>query len=185
MGSRERSLCWIWHFLRCSLVPTTEVRVMNRVLALVDCNNFYVSCERLFSAAIHNKPVIVLSNNDGCVVARSNEVKALNIKMGQPVFEIRDLIEQHNIVLFSSNYSLYADMSDRVMQLLATFAPEVEVYSIDESFLNLSHVLLKDLQAYGQEIRATVWQFTGIPVSVGIAATKTLTKVATEVASSQ
>ncbi len=153
---------------------------MNHIFALVDCNNFYVSCERLFSASIQNKPVIVLSNNDGCVVARSNEVKKLGVKMGQPVFEIRELIEQHNILLFSSNYSLYADMSDRVMQLLATFAPEVEVYSIDESFLNLSHILLEDLQEYGQEIKATIWQFTGIPVSVGIAATKTLSKIATE-----
>src|SRR5256714_10911195 len=112
-----------------------------KIYALVDCNNFYVSCERVFHASLRARPVIVLSNNDGCVVARSNEVKKLNIKMGQPVFEIRELIEQHNIVLFSSNYSLYADMSDRVMQLLATFAPEVEVYSIDESFLNLSHAL--------------------------------------------
>src|SRR5258706_6606087 len=101
--------------------------------------------------------------------------------MGQPVFEIRELIEKHNIVLFSSNYSLYADMSDRVMQLLATFAPEVEVCSIDESFLNLSHVLLEDLQEYGQEIRATVWQFTGIPGSVRISPTTTLPKIATQI----
>jgi DNA polymerase V len=158
---------------------------MNRIFALVDCNNFYVSCERLFSASIQNKPVIVLSNNDGCVVARSNEVKALNIKMGQPVFEIRELIEKHNIVLFSSNYSLYADMSDRTMQLLSTFAHQIEVYSIDESFLDLSHVPLDGLQEYGQQIRATVWQFLGLPVSVGIATTKTLTKVATEIVKKQ
>jgi len=158
---------------------------MNRVFALVDCNNFYVSCERLFCASIQNKPVIVLSNNDGCVVARSNEVKALGVKMGQPVFEIKDLIEQHNIILFSSNYSLYADMSDRVMQLLSTFAPEVEIYSIDESFLNLSHVPSEGLQEYGQQVRTTVWQFTGIPVSVGIATTKTLTKIATEIVKKQ
>ncbi len=158
---------------------------MNRIFALVDCNNFYVSCERLFSASIQNKPVIVLSNNDGCVVARSNEVKALNIKMGQPVFEIRELIEKHNIVLFSSNYSLYADMSDRTMQLLSTFAHQIEVYSIDESFLDFSHVPLDGLQEYGQQIRATVWQFLGLPVSVGIATTKTLTKVATEIVKKQ
>jgi DNA polymerase V len=162
-----------------------EVHTMNRIFALVDCNNFYVSCERLFSASIQNKPVIVLSNNDGCVVARSNEVKALNIKMGQPVFEIRELIEKHNIVLFSSNYSLYADMSDRTMQLLSTFAHQIEVYSIDESFLDLSHVPLDGLQEYGQQIRATVWQFLGLPVSVGIATTKTLTKVATEIVKKQ
>jgi DNA polymerase V len=154
---------------------------MNRIFALVDCNNFYVSCERLFSASIQSKPVIVLSNNDGCVVARSNEVKKLGVKMGQPVFEIRELIEKHNIVLFSSNYSLYADMSDRTMKLLSTFAHKIEVYSIDESFLDLSHAPLEGLQEYGQQIRATVWQFLGLPVSVGIATTKTLTKVATEI----
>jgi DNA polymerase V len=158
---------------------------MNRIFALVDCNNFYVSCERLFCASIQNKPVIVLSNNDGCVVARSNEVKKLHIKMGQPVFEIKDLIEKHKIILFSSNYSLYADMSERVMQLLGTFTPEIEVYSIDESFLNLSHISLEGLQEYGQQIRATVWRFTGIPVSVGIATTKTLTKVAAEIVKKQ
>jgi DNA polymerase V len=158
---------------------------MKCIFALVDCNNFYVSCERLFSAAIQNRPVIVLSNNDGCVVARSNEVKALGIKMGQPVFEIQHLIEQHNIVVFSSNYSLYADLSDRTMQLLSTFTPEQEVYSIDESFLNLSHVPLEDLQDYGQQIRTTVWQFLGLPVSIGIATTKTLTKVATEIVKKQ
>ena len=107
---------------------------MGTIFALVDANNFYVSCERCFSAAIHNKPVIVLSNNDGCVVARSNDVKPL-IKMGTPVFQCRDLIEKHQIVLFSSNYALYADMSDRVMATLQTFSPQVEVYSIDEAFL--------------------------------------------------
>src|SRR2546423_8952326 len=102
------------------------------VFALIDCNNFYVSCERAFHAAIHNKPVIVMSNNDGCVVARSNEVKKLGIKMGQPVFECQGLIKKHGIQVFSSNYSLYADMSDRVMSLLSTFSPRMEVYSIDE-----------------------------------------------------
>ena len=151
------------------------------VYALVDCNNFYVSCERTFNGALHSRPVLVLSNNDGCVVARSNEGKALGIKMGQPVFECRELIEQHHIQVFSSNYPLYADMSDRVMQTLATFSPRVEVYSIDEAFLDLSHVPREQLHAYGHQIRETVWRFTGIPVSVGIASTKTLTKVANEV----
>ena len=151
------------------------------VYALVDCNNFYVSCERTFNGALHSRPVLVLSNNDGCVVARSNESKALGIKMGQPVFECRELIEQHHIQVFSSNYPLYADMSDRVMQTLATFSPRVEVYSIDEAFLDLSHVPREQLHAYGHQIRETVWRFTGIPVSVGIASTKTLTKVANEV----
>jgi DNA polymerase V len=152
------------------------------VYALVDCNNFYVSCERTFNGALHNRPVLVLSNNDGCVVARSNESKALGIKMGQPVFECRELIEQYHIYVFSSNYPLYADMSDRVMHTLAAFSPRVEVYSIDEAFLDLSHVPGEQLYAYGHQIRKIVWRFTGIPVSVGIASTKTLTKIANEVA---
>jgi DNA polymerase V len=152
------------------------------VYALVDCNNFYVSCERTFTGALHSRPVLVLSNNDGCVVARSDECKALGIKMGQPVFQCRELIEQHHILLFSSNYPLYADMSDRVMQTLATFSPSVEVYSIDEAFLDLSHVPREQLHAYGHQIRETVWRFTGLPVSVGVASTKTLTKVSNEVA---
>src|SRR5260370_37681427 len=126
---------------------------MNRIFALFDCNNFYVSCERLFSASIQNKPVIVLSNNDGCVVARSNEVKKLGVKMGQPVFEIKDLIEKHNIVLFSSNYSLYADMSSRVMKVLAEFSPRLETYSIDEAFLDLTDQKYPDLTALGREIK--------------------------------
>src|SRR5690242_12160932 len=114
-----------------------------RVYALVDCNNFYVSCQRAFSATLYNKPVIVLSNNDGCVIARSNEIKGL-IKMGQPFFECKELVEQHNIHVFSSNYSLYADFSDRVMTLLATFAPCREIYSIDEAFLELTDLSIPD-----------------------------------------
>jgi DNA polymerase V len=158
------------------------MRCMHNVVALIDCNNFYCSCERVFNAALRQRPVIVLSNNDGCVVARSNEVKALGVKMGQPLFEIRDLIEQHNGALFSSNYPLYADMSARVMSTLASFAPRAEIYSIDESFLDVSHIRPECLDAYGHEIRETVWRLTGIPVSVGIASTKTLAKVANEVA---
>jgi DNA polymerase V len=154
---------------------------MNPIFALVDCNNFYVSCERVFNAAIHNRPVIVLSNNDGCVVARSNEVKALGIQMGTPVFQCRELIEQHNIFTFSSNYALYADMSRRVMETLAEFSPRLEIYSIDEAFLDLTGIAAEHLHEYGQEIRATVLQHTGIPVSVGIATTKTLTKIANEI----
>jgi DNA polymerase V len=154
---------------------------MNDVFALVDCNNFYCSCERVFNASIHQQPVLVLSNNDGCVVARSSEAKALGIQMGQPVFECRELIEQHNVVLFSSNYSLYADMSARVMSTLSAFSPRVEHYSIDEAFVGVSHIRPECLDAYGQQIRDRVWQFTGIPVSVGIASTKTLAKVANEV----
>ncbi len=154
---------------------------MRRVFALVDCNNFYVSCERAFNAAIRHRPVIVLSNNDGCVVARSNEVKTLGIKMGTPLFQIRHLVEQHHILLFSSNYTLYADLSNRVMTALATFSPHVEVYSIDEAWLDLTHIQEERLHTYGHLIRATVFQRVGIPVSVGIAATKTLTKIATEI----
>ena len=153
---------------------------MDAILALVDCNNFYVSCERAFNAAIHHMPVIVLSNNDGCVVARSNEAKALGIKMGTRIFQCQDLVEQHHIVLFSSNYALYADLSDRVMASLNPLSSHVEVYSIDEAFVDLSHVEPACVQAYGQQIRARVLQYTGIPVSVGIAPSKTLTKIATE-----
>ena len=158
---------------------------MNQVVALVDCNNFYCSCERSFNSAIHNRPVIVLSNNDGCVVARSNEAKKLHIQMGQPVFECEDIIKEHNIQVFSSNYSLYADVSDRVMKTLETFSPRVEVYSIDEAFVDLSHIPTECLREHGREIRETVWRFTGIPVSIGIAKTKTLSKVATEIVKKQ
>ena len=158
---------------------------MYQVVALVDANNFYCSCERAFNAAIHSKAVLVLSNNDGCVVARSNEVKALGIKMGQPVFECQELIEQHHIQVFSSNYPLYADVSNRIMNVLATFSPHTEVYSIDEAWIDLSHIPITSLSDYGREIRETVWRFTGIPVSLGIATTKTLSKVATEIVKQQ
>jgi DNA polymerase V len=161
------------------------VTMRDRIVALVDCNNFYVSCQRAFHASLQKKPVIVLSNNDGCVIARSNEVKALGIKMGQPFFECRDLIEKHHIHVFSSNYSLYADMSDRVMKVLAEFAPRLEIYSIDEAFLDLTSLSLADLTAYGHEIRVRVLQLTGIPVSVGIARTKTLAKLANEIVKKQ
>jgi DNA polymerase V len=158
---------------------------MYEVVALVDANNFYCSCERAFNGSLQGKPVIVLSNNDGCVVARSNESKALGIKMGQPVFECRDLIEQHDIQVFSSNYPLYADMSHRIMQVLKTFSSSVEVYSIDEAWLDVSHIPIASLSEYGRTIRETVWRFTGIPVSLGIATTKTLSKVATEIVKKQ
>jgi len=153
----------------------------SRVIALIDCNNFYVSCERVFDASIQTRPVIVLSNNDGCVVARSNEVKKLGVKMGQPVFEIENLIKTHNIHVFSSNYSLYADMSNRVMTVLAQFSPTLEAYSIDEAFLDLTDLNIPDLTLFGKEVKAKVLKFTGIPVSVGIATSKTLTKIASEI----
>ncbi|MDP2178798.1 Y-family DNA polymerase [Methylicorpusculum sp.] len=147
-------------------------------IALVDCNNFYVSCERVFRPDLTLKPVAVLSNNDGCIVARSPEVKALGIKMGTPVYQISRLIKQHHITLFSSNYTLYADMSARVMTLLESFSPTLEVYSIDESFLDLTGICDKDPLAYGQDIRRTIVQNTGVPVCIGMGPTKTLAKLA-------
>jgi DNA polymerase V len=150
-------------------------------IALIDCNNFYASCERVFQPHLQGKPLVVLSNNDGCVVARSPEAKALGIAMGVPFFKIRSLVEQHQVQVFSSNYALYGDLSQRVMNTLTHFTPDVEVYSIDESFIRLSPID-GDLFAYGSQIRATVLQWTGIPVSLGIAPTKVLAKVAIEVA---
>ena len=150
------------------------------LLALCDCNNFYVSCERVFRPDLIGKPVAVLSNNDGCVVARSQEVKDLGIKMGVPLFQIQQLVNQHQIKLFSSNYALYADMSARVMATLEEFAPSLEVYSIDEAFLDLTGVYPchQDPIAYGQRIRKAVFRATGIPVCVGLGPTKTLAKLA-------
>jgi DNA polymerase V len=147
-------------------------------LALVDANNFNVSCERVFRPDLIGKPVGVLSNNDGIFVARSQEVKDLGIKMGTPVFQVRHLIDRHKIHLFSSHYGLYADMSARVMAILEQFAPSVEVYSIDEAFLDLTGVCDPDPIAYGQHIKKTVFRATGIPVCVGMGPTKTLAKLA-------
>jgi DNA polymerase V len=146
--------------------------------ALVDCNNFYVSCERVFQPQYNGKPVIVLSNNDGCAVARSEEAKALGIEMGVPVHEIADLIERHQVKLFSSNYTLYGDMSSRVYDVLAQYSAHVENYSIDESFLFLGDMPYQNLTRHAVHLRAKVRQWTGIPVSVGIAPTKTLAKLA-------
>lgn len=156
---------------------------MSQVFALVDCNNFYASCERLFRPDLAGKPVLVLSNNDGCVVARSAETKALGIKMGVPVFQIKDLIRQHNIQVFSSNYPLYADLSSRVMRTLETLAPRVEVYSIDEAFLDLTGIeSVCGLEDFGRQVKSTVEQWTGISVCIGIAPTKTLSKLANHAA---
>jgi DNA polymerase V len=151
-------------------------------IALVDCNNFYVSCERVFAPQLWGKPVVVLSNNDGCVVARSPEAKTIGIKMGVPTFKIQALIDQHDIQVFSSNYSLYGDMSHRVMETLRSFSPRVEVYSIDEAFLDLSTFSHLNLIGYCQQIRATVKQWTGIFVSIGLGQTKTLAKIANHIA---
>jgi len=147
-------------------------------IALVDCNNFYVSCERLFRPDLLNKPVAVLSNNDACIVSRSAEVKALGIKMAVPVHQIKALINQHDVQLFSSNYALYADLSSRVMSLLSEFSPHQEIYSIDESFLDLTGISAADPVAYGALIRQTIMRQTGIPVCVGMGPTKTLAKLA-------
>ncbi|AFY61839.1 Y-family DNA polymerase [Synechococcus sp. PCC 6312] len=155
------------------------------MFALVDCNNFYVSCERVFNPKLQEQPVVVLSNNDGCVVARSQEVKALGVPMGVPFFKIKDLVTQHNIQVFSSNYALYGDMSQRVMQTLAYLCPDLEVYSIDEAFLDFSGFQQTHPLKHGQVIRQTVLQWTGIPVSVGIGSTKVLAKVANKLAKQQ
>ncbi len=154
---------------------------MKYIFALVDCNNFYVSCERVFDPKLENKPVVVLSNNDGCVVARSNEAKALGIKMGVAAFEIAGLLKKNNVITFSSNYTLYDDMSGRVMETLAAFTPDIEIYSIDEAFLNLSGLGIP-LADSGRKIRQTVKKWTGLPVSIGIAQTKTLAKIANHIA---
>lgn len=150
--------------------------------ALVDCNNFFASCERVFQPNLRNVPIVVLSNNDGCVVARSNEAKTLGIPMGEPVFKLAKLIEQHGIVVFSSNYALYGDMSHRVMTILSQFVEDMEIYSIDESFLSLKGFENYNLKEYGSTIVRTVTKGTGIPVSMGIAPTKTLAKVASKFA---
>lgn len=153
------------------------------MVALVDCNNFYASCERVFRPDLAHCPILVLSNNDGCVVARSKESKALGIEMAVPIFSIRDLIKKHQVAVFSSNYTLYGDMSQRVMATLATLVPRLEVYSIDEAFLDLSGY--QELDSYGKKIRERVRKWTGIPVSVGIAPTKTLAKIANHQAKAQ
>ena len=150
------------------------------MIALVDCNNFYVSCERVFNPLIRNKPVVVLSNNDGCVIARSNEAKSLGIKMGTPAFKSRHLFEKHNVTIFSTNFALYGDFSNRIMSVLAEAIPRIEIYSIDEAFLDYSG--LPEPMEHARDIRNKVMQYTGIPVSIGIARTKTLAKVANRIA---
>jgi len=155
---------------------------MPAVFILCDANNFYASCERVFDAALTGRPVVVLSNNDGCVVARSNEAKALGIGMGVPLFRVRHIVEAHGVRVFSSNYALYADMSQRIMTVLSEFTPEFEVYSIDEAFLRVSVPTAGTLADLGREIQARVYRHTGVPLSVGIAETKTLAKLANHLA---
>lgn len=155
-----------------SSTPSAEI------FALVDGNNFYVSCERVFNPRLEGRPVVVLSNNDGCVVARSAEARALDIGMGVPVFKVRDIIRKHRVVVLSSNYTLYGDMSQRMMAVIGQFSPRQEIYSIDESFVDLAGFGQRDLRAYSQQIRQRVRAWVGIPTCVGIAPTKTLAKLA-------
>lgn len=152
--------------------------LQGKIFALADCNNFYVSCERVFNPALRNRPVVVLSNNDGCVIARSEEAKQLGIRMGVPAFTIEKVLVENRVAVFSSNYALYGDLSGRVMNQLATFAPEMEIYSIDEAFLDLTGILTDSLHDYVTDIRNTVLRNTGIPVSIGVGPTKTLAKLA-------
>lgn len=151
------------------------------VIALVDCNNFYVSCERVFNPKLEKKPVVVLSNNDGVIIARSNEVKALGIKMATPIFKVQNIVDAHNIEVFSSNYVLYGDMSARVMSVLIQYAQDIEIYSIDEAFLSFNGMQI-DENLYIKNIRNQVQKWTGIPISIGVGSTKTLAKVANETA---
>ena len=154
----------------------------SRIFALVDANNFYASCERVFRPALVGKPIVVLSNNDGCIIARSNEAKALGIRMGEPFYKAKALIQAQQVQVFSANFTLYGDLSARVMNSLAEFTPELEIYSVDEAFLNLTGFDRANLNAYGRQIKRSVEQWTGIPLSVGIAETKTLAKLANHLA---
>ena len=151
-------------------------------IALIDCNSFYASCERIFNPKLLGKPIVVLSNNDGCIITRSAEAKALGIKMGEPYFKVKKIIEKNNVKVFSSNYSLYGDISQRVMEILLGFSPEVEIYSIDEAFLNFKGFKNHELLTYCKHIRQTIKQWVGIPVSIGVGSTKTLSKIANHLA---
>lgn len=150
--------------------------------ALVDCNNFYASCERVFQPQYIGKPIAVLSNNDGCIISRSDEAKALGIPMGAPEFKVRQLLKEKNVTVFSSNYPLYGDLSNRVMQILNQFTPNIEIYSIDEAFLNFDGIEIIDYQQYGIEMKMRIQKWLGIPISIGFAPTKALSKVANKIA---
>jgi len=155
---------------------------LNTLFALVDCNNFYVSCERVFNPLLINKPVVVLSNNDGCIIARSNEAKSLNIPMGAAFHLYKDFINAHKVKVHSSNYPLYGDMSNRVMSSLADFNSDFEVYSIDEAFLKFNQKKVVDIECDIMKIKESIFKWTGIPVSIGIGPTKTLAKIANTLA---
>lgn len=153
---------------------------MKTIFALIDCNNFFVSCERIFRPDLEGKPVVVLSSNDGCAVARSNEAKALGIPMGAPAFKYRQLFKDHNVIQFSANFELYGDISRRIIDLLTTITPRLEVYSIDEAFLDLSELPISDYDAWGRQVRELILKWIGVPVSIGIAPSKTLAKLASD-----
>ena len=155
---------------------------INQSIALIDCNNFYASCERIFNPKLIGKPIVVLSNNDGCIIARSKEAKKLGIKMGEPYFKAKNIIEKNKVEVFSSNYSLYGDISQRVMETLSSFSSEVEIYSIDEAFLGLNGFENYELKTYCNHIRQTINKWVGIPVSIGVGPTKTLSKIANNLA---
>jgi len=155
---------------------------MKPIFALIDCNNFFVSCERIFRPELEGKPVVVLSSNDGCAVARSNEAKKIGIPMGAPAFKFRYLFRQHNITQFSANFELYGNISRRITEILTEVTPRTEVYSVDESFLDLSNLPISDYPAWGRAIRDRIWKEVGVPVSIGIAPSKTLAKLGTELA---
>jgi len=164
------------------LFQTRSTIYLVKMYGLVDCNNFYASCERVFNPSLNGVPIVVLSNNDGCVIARSNEAKLLGIPMGEPAFKMKELIDSNQVVVFSSNYTLYGDMSNRVMKTLSTFVPSMEIYSIDEAFLHLNGFEHLDLDVFGRKIVRITTKNTGIPVSMGIASTKTLAKMASKYA---
>lgn len=163
----------------------THYQEASNMIALVDCNNFFASCERLFRPDLKNKPVLVLSNNDGCIVARSDEVKELGIPMAVPYFKVRDIVSRNNVQCFSSNFPLYSNMSQRILTMLTQYAPEIEAYSIDEAFMQLANLEIDNYQAWGDELIERVKHDIGIPISVGIAPTKTLAKLASGMAKKQ
>ncbi|RYJ41417.1 Y-family DNA polymerase [Flavobacterium beibuense] len=150
--------------------------------ALIDCNNFYVSCERAFQPKYQDRPVVVLSNNDGCIISRSEEAKAIGVPMAAPEFKVRDLLRENNVKVFSSNYPLYGDLSERVMKIMELFTPNVEVYSIDEAFLDFNGITIENYNSYGHQMRETVAKWIGLPICVGFAPTKTLSKAANRIA---
>ena len=160
----------------------TNYNGKKKIIALVDCNSFYVSCERLFNPKISQSPVVVLSNNDGCVIARSSEAKKVGIKMGEPYFKIKNIVTVNNIQVFSSNYALYGDISRRIMTVLKNTFPVIEYYSIDEAFLDLSNMPISNINNFIIDIKKTIYKNIGIPVSIGVGSNKTLSKIANHLA---